>query len=152
MLVWLAWLLTLPPRPSAWLVVAVRTAAARARLVARASPGDRRGERGFATRSTVHALALVLLFALGVQFEDAHGVTTDGVIYFSQLRSVIFDRDLDVAAEFAFLGQPPRPYHVVPDWTDVRLAAALSRRSRPSTAVGRSAGRLAAPADPSGSA
>jgi hypothetical protein len=61
-----------------------------------------------------HALALVLLVALGVQLEDAHGVTTDGVIYFSQLRSVIFDRDLDIAAEFAFLGQPPRPSHVVP--------------------------------------
>ena len=61
-----------------------------------------------------HALSLLLLFALGVQFEDAHGVTTDGVIYFSQLRSVLFDGDLNVAREFAYLGQPPRPYHVVP--------------------------------------
>ena len=61
-----------------------------------------------------HGLAVVMLLALGVQCEDAHGVTTDGVIYFSQLRSVIFDRDLNVASEFAFLGQPPRPYHVVP--------------------------------------
>ena len=54
------------------------------------------------------------LIALGVQFADTHGITTDGVIYFSQLRSVIFDRDLDVAAEFAYLRQPPRPSHVVP--------------------------------------
>ena len=64
--------------------------------------------------SDTHALALLLLCALGVQFEDAHGVTTDGVIYFSQLRSVLFDGDLNVAREFAYLGQPPRPYHVVP--------------------------------------
>ena len=67
-----------------------------------------------ARTSDTHALALLLLFALGVQFEDAHGVTTDGVIYFSQLRSVLFDGDLNVAREFAYLGQPPRPYHVVP--------------------------------------
>lgn len=61
-----------------------------------------------------HALLAVLLAAFGLQIADAHGVTTDGVIYFSQLRSAVFDRDLDVAAEFAFLGQPPRPSHVVP--------------------------------------
>ena len=73
---------------------------------------------------------MILLVALGVQFADAHGVTTDGVIYFSQLRSVLFDRDLDVAAEFAFLGQPPRPSHVVPIgptfvWLPLYLAVAV---------------------------
>ena len=77
--------------------------------------GHPRSWRAFiATAWDVHALALVLLFGLAVQFADTHGVTTDGVIYFSQLRSVLYDRDLDVAAEFSFLGQPPRPSHVVP--------------------------------------
>jgi hypothetical protein len=60
------------------------------------------------------ALGAMLLVALGVQFADSHGVTTDGVIYFTQLRSALFDGDLDVAAEFSALGQPPRPSHVVP--------------------------------------
>jgi hypothetical protein len=99
--------------------------------------------------SDLHALTLVLLFALGVQFEDAHGVTTDGVIYFSQLRSIIFDGDLDVAAEFAFLGQPPRPYHVVPIgptivWLPLYLAVAGI------DTLGRTAGLWSAPADPAG--
>ncbi len=101
---WLAWLLTLPLRPSPWLIAGsglpiLLWASRRAPL---ASTWD------------FHALALVLTIALAVQFADTHGVTTDGVIYFSQLRSAIFDRDLDVAAEFAYLQQPPRPSHVVP--------------------------------------
>ena len=88
-----------------------------------------------------------MLFALGVQFEDAHGVTTDGVIYFSQLRSVIFDGDLNVAAEFAYLGQPPRPYHVVPIgptlvWLPLYLTVAAV------DFTGRSLGAWPAPADP----
>ena len=56
---------------------------------------------------------------------DSHGISTDGVTYFAQLRSVIFDRDLDVAAEFAYLGQPPRPNHVVPIGPGAAVAAAL---------------------------
>ena len=89
----------------------------------------------------------LLLLAFGVQFEDAHGVTTDGVIYFSQLRSVLFDGDLNVAKEFAYLGQPPRPYHVVPIgptivWLPLYLAVAGI------DAIGRGAGLWAAPADP----
>ena len=71
--------------------------------------------RAFLVRTwDLHVLVLVLVIALAVQFADAQGVTTDGVIYFSQLRSAIFDHDLDVAAEFAYLQQPPRPSHVVP--------------------------------------
>ncbi len=90
-----------------------------------------------------------MLLALGVQFEDAHGVTTDGVIYFSQLRSVIFDRDLNVASEFAFLGQPPRPYHVVPIgptlvWLPLYVAVAAV------DAIGRTIGAWSGPADPAG--
>lgn len=126
---WLAWLLTLPPRPSAWLV-----ALSGAPLLGLGSWLVHREcdtARGPFVRRTLdlHVLAAVLLLALGVQFEDAHGVTTDGVIYFSQLRSVLFDGDLNVAAEFEYLGQPPRPYHVVPIgptlvWLPLYLAVA----------------------------
>jgi hypothetical protein len=148
-LAWLAWLLTVPPRPSAWIV-----AASGLPLVGLASwllhrtAADR--WRTFVHRTAdLHMLALLLLFALGVQFEDAHGITTDGVIYFSQLRSVIFDGDLDVAAEFAFLGQPPRPYHVVPIgptivWLPLYLAVAAVDAS------GRAIGAWGAPADSAG--
>lgn len=111
---WLWWLLVLPPRPSGWLVIAAGVP-----LLLLWSRARFRGHAGtwrsyVAGTWDVQALGLVLLVALAVQFADTHGVTTDGVIYFTQLRSVIFDRDLDVAAEFAFLNQPPRPSHVVP--------------------------------------
>jgi hypothetical protein len=112
--VWLAWLLTLPPRPSAWLVALSGAPLLLAVSWARAGASGEPWLVFVRRRLDSHALAGVLLIALGVQFEDTHGITTDGVIYFTQLRSAIFDRDLDVAAEFAILGQPPRPYHVVP--------------------------------------
>jgi hypothetical protein len=145
--VWVAWLLQLPPRPDNWLVFATglpivalgsRTAAARAHESWRLF---------FARTVDVHVIALVLLFALGVQFEDAHGVTTDGVIYFTQLRSVLFDGDLDVAREFAYLDQPPRPAHVVPIgpipvWLPLYLSVAAA------DAFGHAVGWWAAPSDP----
>jgi len=148
-LAWLAWLLTLPPRPSTWVIVGsglpLLTLAS---WLQHLSSGQQ--WRTF-VRNTAdwHALGVVLLIALGVQFEDAHGVTTDGVIYFSQLRSVLFDRDLDVAAEFVFLGQPARPYHVVPIgptvvWLPLYGAVALV------DALGRSVGWWSAPAEPVG--
>jgi hypothetical protein len=149
LLAWLAWLLSLPPRPSAWLVVV--SGLPLAALVSWARSRRTRQAWSASVRETLdwHGLALVLLVALGVQFEDAHGVTTDGVIYFSQLRSVIFDHDLNVAAEFAFLGQPPRPYHVVPIgptlvWLPLYLAVAAV------DVVGRLLGMWSAPADPAG--
>ena len=146
---WIAWLLTLPPRPSVWLV-----AVSGVPLWWFASRAMYRGHAG-SWRAFVrefwdiHALAGVMLFALGVQFADAHGVTTDGVIYFSQLRSVIFDGDLDVAAEFAFLQQPPRPSHVVPIgptfvWLPLYAGVAAV------DAVGRALGAWSAPAEPAG--
>jgi hypothetical protein len=146
---WLAWLLTLPPRPSTWLIVFTG-----APILTLASWSLHRGTnmrwRDY-VRETLdwHGLAVVMLLALGVQFEDAHGVTTDGVIYFSQLRSVIFDRDLNVASEFAFLGQPPRPYHVVPIgptlvWLPLYGAVAAG------DAIGRTIGAWSGPADPAG--
>ncbi len=145
-LAWLAWLLTLPPRPSAWVVVlsGLPLVALGSWLLHRA---DQARWRTWIRRTLdVHALVLVLLVALGVQFEDAHGITTDGVIYFSQLRSVIFDRDLNVSAEFAFLGQPPRPSHVVPIgptfiWLPLYGAVVAV------DAVGRSLGVWSAPAE-----
>jgi hypothetical protein len=128
--IWLGLLLALPSRPSPWLVFASGLP-----VVALASWrwARRRGAPWPALlRDTtdVHALALVLLYALGVQMADAHGITTDGVTYFTQIRSVIFDRDLDIAAEYAFLGQPPRPNHVVPVgpllvWLPLYLSVAI---------------------------
>ena len=148
-MVWLAWLLSLPPRPPAWVVV---LSGGPLLLLGSWLLHRQTGERWrqFARRTADwHGLAIVLLVALGVQFADAHGITTDGVIYFSQLRSVIFDRDLDVAPEFAFLNQPPRPYHVVPIglifvWFPLYLAVAAV------DAVGRALGWTAVPADPAG--
>lgn len=113
-LVWLAWLLQLPPRPDWWLV---STSGLPLLAIGSCIAAARAGQpwRRFIGRTAdFHGLAVVLLFALGVQFEDTHGITTDGVTYFSQLRSVIFDRDLDVTREFAYLEQPARPVHIVP--------------------------------------
>ncbi len=145
--VWLAWLIALPPRPESWLVVFTG-----APLVVLGSWAASRGEpwRASVRRTAdLHALAAMLLVALAVQFEDTHGITTDGVIYFSQLRSVLFDGDLDVAAEFAFLGQPPRPSHVVPIgptlvWLPLYLAVAAAE------SLGRAIGWCVMPADPAG--
>ena len=127
--VWLAWLFTLPPRPAEWLVIltGLPLLLIASRAAFRGHPG---AWRAFASDTwDVHALGLIFLFALAVQFADSHGVTTDGVIYFTQLRSVIFDGDLDVTAEFAYLDQPPRPSHVVPIgptfvWLPLYLAVA----------------------------
>jgi len=144
---WLGVLLSLPARPSPWLIVLLGLP-----VLALASAGRarRRGVPWAAyVRETadVHALGMTLLYALGVQMADAHGITTDGVTYFAQLRSVIFDRDLDVAAEFATLGQPPRPNHVVPIgpsllWLPLYLVVATV------DSLGRAAGAWPSPADP----
>lgn len=124
---WLGLLITLPPRPSAWIVVAagLPVVLAASRRYARRFAGPWRD----AIRATadLHVLGLVLLYAVGVLVADTHGITTDGVTYFAQLRSVVVDGDLDVTREFAHLGQPPRPNHVVPIgptliWTPLYLA------------------------------
>ncbi len=113
-LAWLTWLFQLPARPSAWLVFlsGLPLGAALSLLMAR-----RRGEPWIAfVRATadVHAVTALLLASLGVQFASGHGISTDGVVYFSQLRSAFFDHDLDVAREFEVLNQPLRPNHIVP--------------------------------------
>jgi hypothetical protein len=146
---WLAWLLTLPPRPSAWLVFGsgLPLLALTSWIASRGNPESWL----IFFRRTVdrHLLAVLLLGALGIQFADTHGVTTDGVIYFSQLRSALFDRDLDVAAEFAFLQQPARPSHVVPIgptfvWLPLYACVALV------DSAGRALGLWSAPSDPAG--
>src|SRR5688500_5924931 len=85
---WLAWLLNLPARPSMWLVVITGTPLL---LLASKITAAHRGEGwlSFVARTAdVHALIAVLLLALGTLFEDTHGITTDGAVYFSQLRSL----------------------------------------------------------------
>ena len=134
LIVWAAWLIQLPPRPDTWLVFASGLP-----IVAFASwiAARRAGEswRRFTARTVdFHVVWLALLFALAVQLEDAHGITTDGVTYFTQLRSVIFDGDLDVTREFAYLQQPSREGHVVPigphDCADRRDSRPASSRPR----------------------
>jgi hypothetical protein len=111
---WIVWLLWLPPRPSAWLILLVGLLPLAAWMRALARDAGTTWAGYVRAHPGACGLAAVLLYAVGVQMADTHGVTTDGAIYFSQLRSAVFDRDLDVAAEFAALGQPPRPSHFVP--------------------------------------
>ena len=143
---WVGGLLAAPPRPSSWLVLLTGLPV----LALCSARWARREGRPWAAHvgatADVHALALTLLYALGVQAADSHGISTDGVTYFAQLRSIIFDRDLDVAAEFTYLGQPPRPNHVVPVgpvlvWLPLYLAVTLI------DALGRGLGLWPAPAD-----
>lgn len=146
---WLAWLVALPPRPSAWTV-----AASGLPILGLISWRCCRGTHVpwsvcLRQSADLHILALVLLFALGVQMEDTHGVTSDGVIYFSQLRSVIFDGDLNVAQEFAFLDQPARPSHVVPIGTTIVWLPFYVAVAAVDTA-GRAIGWWLPPADPTG--
>lgn len=145
---WLGLLLTLPPRPSPWLVVASGLPV----LLLASWRAARRRERPWKAfiddTADIHGLALVLLYAVGVLLKDTHGITTDGVTYFAQLRSLVFDRDLDVAREFTVLGQPPRPNHVVPIgptllWAPLYLVVAFGDW------LGRAAGMWRPPADAS---
>src|SRR5262249_61187496 len=62
----------------------------------------------------LYLLAAFLAALLVAQQTLNNGITSDGALYFSHLRSVVFDRDLDIAAELEVLRQPPRPHHVVP--------------------------------------
>ncbi|MGD9903858.1 MAG: hypothetical protein AB7U83_10335 [Vicinamibacterales bacterium] len=139
---WTVWLLWVPPRPSHWLVVAL--GAVPAWLVARtlAARDGTTWRAHLATHADWYALGAALLYAMGIQVADAPGITTDGAIYFSQLRSVVVDGDLDVAREFALLGQPARPSHFVPVgptlfWLPLYLVVAAI------DAVGRAVGVLA---------
>src|SRR5712692_10644907 len=77
----------------------------------------------------VYLLIAFLLGLLVAQHELNNGITSDGALYFAHLRSVVFDHDLDIAAELDALHQPPRPHHVVPIgpaivWAPAYLAVA----------------------------
>jgi len=144
---WLGVLLSLPARPSPWIIVLSGLPVLAIASVGRARRRGRPWAVYVRDTADVHALAVTLLYALGVQMADAHGITTDGVTYFTQLRSVIFDRDLDVVAEFAALGQPPRPNHVVPVgpslvWLPLYAMVAIV------DGLGRATGAWSSPADP----
>src|SRR5262249_1815934 len=62
----------------------------------------------------IYLLIAFLAALLVAQQKLNNGITSDGALYFSHLRSIVFDRDLDIDAELAALHQPPRPHHVVP--------------------------------------
>jgi len=62
----------------------------------------------------VYALGAIAVLLLMAQFRFSAGVTSDGCLYFSYLRSIVFDHDLQIGPEVAFLNLPPRPHYVVP--------------------------------------
>jgi hypothetical protein len=145
---WLAWILTLAPRPSSWLTVASGVPLVLLVSWKRSRQASQPWAEFVRRTADLHALGLVLLYSLGVLLADTHGVVVDGVTYFAQLRSMVFDRDLDVAREFSILGQPPRPNHVVPIgpvivWLPLYLIVTAV------DGIGRLAGFWAAPVDPS---
>jgi hypothetical protein len=146
-IIWVGFLVSLPARPSAWLVFFSGLPV----VAAACWHAGRRRRQGMVSAARewpdIVALGLVLLYALGVQMADTHGITTDGVTYFTQLRSLVFDRDLDVTREFAFLNQPPRPNPIVPIgplllWAPLYLVVAAV------DTAGRAIGWWPAPADP----
>ena len=127
---WLGLLITLPARSSPWLA-----AASGLPVLALASWREAR-RRGVPWRTLVtqtsdwHGLGLVLLYGVATLVSDAHGITTDGTTYFAQLRSLVFDHDLDITREYQILGQPLRPNYVVPIgptviWAPLYLIVAL---------------------------
>jgi hypothetical protein len=77
----------------------------------------------------IYLLIAFLAALLVAQQKLNNGITSDGALYFSHLRSLVFDRDLDITAELEALHQPPRPHHVVPIgpailWAPAYLAVA----------------------------
>ncbi|MFI5244479.1 MAG: hypothetical protein ACHQQR_04580 [Gemmatimonadales bacterium] len=62
----------------------------------------------------LYVLGALLVLVASAQHAWNEGVTSDGSLYFAHLRSLIFDRDLQIGPELAFLRLPPRPHHVVP--------------------------------------
>lgn len=146
---WLMWLLQRPPRPSEWLVAGSGLPVL---LLVSWTVARTRGQTWLdflRASADVHVVAGALLYGFGVQFADAHGlgITTDGTVYFAQLRSLVFDGDLDVAREFEYLQQPARPNHVVPVgptlvWMPLYLTVSIA------DAAGRGLGWWPGPAEP----
>ena len=144
---WIGVALVFPPSQSLWLLFGggLVAGAAVSQGVAR-----RRGvtwERLLSDEYDAHALAAVLLGACVYMLGHNHGVSSDGVVYVAQLRSLVFDHDFDIAREVDLLRQPARPHYVVPVgplvvWSPLYLLVALI------DTVGRAVGWWSAPADP----
>ncbi len=146
LVLWLGLLLTLPPRPSAWVVVLSGLPLLLVYFWQQARRHSMPAARWIRQAPDQVGLALVLLYGVGTLMADSHGISTDGVTYFAQLRSVLVDGDLDLSREFAHLGQPPRPHHVVPIGPTL-VWAPLYLLVRAIDTVGRAIGAWPPPAD-----
>lgn len=62
----------------------------------------------------LHLLAAALLFVLAAEHAFHWQITSDGGLYFANLRSVVFDHDLQIRPELAVLGLADRPHSIVP--------------------------------------
>jgi hypothetical protein len=81
----------------------------------------------------VYILVAVLACVLFAQQKLNVGIGSDGALYFSYLRSAVFDHDLDIREEIAVLRQDPRPHDIVPIgpaifWAPAYLAVAAGDR------------------------
>src|SRR5438105_6648898 len=76
------------------------------------------------TRLDVYLLGLLLVVVLVAQQKWTYGITSDGALYFAHLRSLVFDRDLQIDPEVQVLGLPPRPHHVIPIGPSIAWAPA----------------------------
>jgi hypothetical protein len=144
---WVGVALTWPASQSLWALFGggIVVGAVTSRFVA-----ARRGsswERLLADEADAHALALVLLGATVYMLGHNHGVSSDGVVYVAQLRSLVFDHDFDIVREVELLRQPARPHYVVPVgplvvWSPLYLLVAFI------DTVGRAVGWWSPPDDP----
>ena len=78
----------------------------------------------------VHLVAAGLLFLVAAPYAFHWQITSDGGLYFANLRSVVFDRDLFIRPELEFLGLAERPHSIVPIgptilWAPLYLVVAL---------------------------
>jgi hypothetical protein len=91
-------------RPGAVMLVLVLAIAAAALLRPDATSSSRRRERA--------CLLLAVLFAAGLGFQLQLGarLQSDGFYYFSYLRSLAFDRDVDFANDYRLLGLDDKPH------------------------------------------
>ena len=76
---WLGLLITLPPRPSAWIVVASGLPLLVLASWRQARSQARPWREWIRETADVHVLGFVLLYAAGELMAASHGITTDGV-------------------------------------------------------------------------
>lgn len=144
---WLGAALVFPQAQSLWLLFAGGLIAG---VLASQVVARRRGvrwERLLADEWDAHALVVILLGTVVYMLGHNHGVSSDGVVYVAQLRSLVFDHDFEIVREVELLRQPARPHYVVPVgplavWSPLYLLVALV------DTVGRAVGWWAPPEDP----